>query len=95
MTAKKSSRQIALTRARQACFMLVPFVEGQSGMAILTDRHREHFADLVDQFCRLDTAERNRTAKAGRKRDANPSRAALAMRRSRARKSGAKTDQSG
>lgn len=62
----KTEKEKQLVSARKACLLLAPFAVGKLSMAVLTDEARECVADLLEQFGRLDKAERNRNSKAGR-----------------------------
>ena len=61
-----SQNKNELVSARLACLALLSFIEGRAPAAILTGEHREMFAALVNQFCRLDNKER-RQIEAGKK----------------------------
>ena len=62
----ENTRENQLINARRACLTLAPYATGTVNTAILRDEARELFADLLEQFGRLDAAERKR-AKGGEK----------------------------
>jgi len=59
---RKSIRETQLVNARHACLELVQYALGKDPVIILGEPHREHIADLIEQFGRLDKKEQRQIA---------------------------------